>query len=99
GAASPIESQLTLHGRIANTPAHRVEVGFDGSAVWISGECSETTMFGPQLVLRSTLRVPLGSAGFEVEDTISNSGAGPTDLQLLYHINIGPPFLEEGSRF
>ena len=25
GATSPVESQLTLHGRIANTPAHTVE--------------------------------------------------------------------------
>jgi len=100
GARSPIESDLTLHGRIANTPAHRVEVGFDPERdrLWICGECREETLFGPQLSLRSVLTVPLDGLHFEVEDTIANQASTPAELEMLYHINIGPPFLEAGSK-
>lgn len=101
GARSPIESELTLHGRIANIPAHTVEVGFDAGRgeVWILGECRESTLFGPNLLLQSVLRVPMNSAQFHVADTVTNLAAAATELELLYHINVGPPFLEEGSRF
>jgi hypothetical protein len=101
GARSPIESDLTLHGRIANVPAHTVEIGFDAvqGEVWILGECRESTLFGPNLVLQSLLRVPLEGSQFHVSDTVTNHAAAPTELQLLYHINIGPPFLEAGARF
>lgn len=101
GACSPIESDLTLHGLIANIPAHTVEVGFDAGRgeVWILGECRESTLFGPNLSMQSVLRVPLGAAQFHVADTVTNHAAAPTELELLYHINIGAPFLEAGSRF
>jgi hypothetical protein len=99
-APSPIESDLTLHGLIANIPAHRVEVGFDAARgeVWIVGECRESTLFGPNLALESVLRLPLEGTQFDVTDTVINHSASSTELQLLYHINVGPPFLEAGSR-
>jgi len=101
GARSPIESELTLHGRIANIPAHTVEVGFDDSRgdVWIRGVCRESTLFGPHLCLQSELRVPLEKAQFDVIDTVTNHAAAATELELLYHINVGPPFLENGAQF
>src|SRR5690606_17684125 len=34
-----------------------------------------------------------------IRDEVQNLGASPTEFELLYHINVGPPFLEEGSRF
>lgn len=100
-ARSPIESDLTLHGLIANIPAHRVEVGLDAGRgeLWIHGECRESTLFGPNLVLQSLLRIPLDGSQFHVTDTVTNHAASATELQLLYHINIGAPFLESGSRF
>jgi hypothetical protein len=101
GARSPIESDLTLHGRIANLPAHTVEVGFDAERAegWIVGECRESTLFGPNLLLQSVLRVPLEGSQFDVSDTVVNHASSPAELQLLYHINLGAPFLEAGSRF
>lgn len=100
GARSPIESGLTLHGCIANTPTHRVEVGFDEDhgRLWICGECREATLFGPQLTLRSTVSVPLDGLQFDVEDTVTNDASTPAELELLYHINIGPPVLEAGAK-
>ncbi|MGE4000473.1 MAG: aldose 1-epimerase family protein [Planctomycetaceae bacterium] len=100
GAVSPVESQLTLHGRIANTPAHTVEVGVDPEArtLWIRGMCDEACLFGPHLRLTSLLTLHAGERFFTVRDEVQNLGASDTDLELLYHINVGPPFLGEGSR-
>jgi hypothetical protein len=101
GADSPVESQLTLHGRIANTPAHTVETGIDPEreVLWIRGTCDEACLFGPQLRLTSTLTLPVGGRSLHIRDEVHNRGAGETEFELLYHINIGRPFLEAGSRF
>jgi len=101
GAASPIESQLTLHGRIANLPAHRVEASVDDNGrgtISVAGTVDESTLFGPQLRLTSTVSTEAGSHSFTVTDEITNLAAHDCELQLLYHINIGSPFLTEGSQ-
>ncbi len=102
GARSPIESDLTLHGRIANTPAHTVAV-FSNKAghgtIGVEGIVDECTMFGPQLRLKSRVTTELGSRSFTIEDEIQNLASTETELELLYHTNIGPPFLDEGAKF
>ncbi len=49
GQPSPIESDLTLHGRIANLPAHSVTVEADAAndVLRVRGVVEETTLFGP----------------------------------------------------
>lgn len=101
GARSPIESELTLHGRIANTPAHRVEASIDSAGsgrIAVSGVVEECTLFGPQLRLTSTVTVEAGGRAILVEDRVENLAASESDLQLLYHINVGRPFLEAGAK-
>lgn len=101
GAKSPIESQLTLHGKIANLPAHRVTVEIDDSGpgrLSVTGVVDECTLFGPQLRLTSTVSMTPGSAAIEIEDRVENLASTPTELELLYHINVGPPFLGPKSR-
>jgi hypothetical protein len=101
GARSPIESQLTLHGRIANLPAHRVELTIDDTGdgrISITGVVEECTLFGPQLRLTSTVSIVPGQSLIHVEDRVENLASTPAELELLYHINVGPPFLGAGSR-
>jgi hypothetical protein len=91
---------VTLHGRIANLPAHFVEVRIEpDGAGWIElrGIVDETSMLGPCLRLTSTLRLKAGSAICHLIDEITNLGGTATELSLLYHINIGRPFLEAGA--
>lgn len=100
GAASGVESQLTLHGRIANIPAHSLTVQVDPAGpgtLSVTGVVDETTFFGPKLRLTSTLSTRAGSNSFLLHDEVTNVGAGEAELQLLYHANFGPPFLEAGS--
>lgn len=99
GNPSPIESQLTLHGKIANLPAHSVEVFADdtGGVIGVTGVVDESTLFGPRLRMTSTVVTRPGSRAFVLRDDITNLGAAPAELELLYHTNIGSPFLEEGA--
>lgn len=100
GARSPIESALTLHGRIANIPAHTIGLVWnDDGAIGIEGVVDECTMFGPQLRLKSRVTTHLGSRSFTIEDEIQNLASTETELELLYHTNIGPPFLDAGAKF
>lgn len=95
-------TDVTLHGKIANLAAHRVEAKIcdEGSGTLsVTGEVDETTMFGPALRLRSTLSTVVGSNGIIIRDVVTNLGAQSTDFEILYHTNIGRPFMDEGARF
>jgi galactose mutarotase-like enzyme len=98
----PILGELTLHGKIANVPAHRVEVTVDpdrDGRIALTGVVDECSMFGPCLRLTSTIETTAGSSSFTIIDEVTNLSAKPTDFELLYHTNIGRPFLEPGSEF
>lgn len=99
GNPSPIESSLTLHGKIANTPAHSVEFINDANTgeIGVAGVVDEATLFGPQLRLQSRVTTKPGTNSFTITDSVTNLGSNPTELQLLYHTNIGKPFLEAGA--
>lgn len=91
----------TLHGRIANIPAHFVSVRVDTQGpgtIAVTGIVDESTMFGPNLRLTSTVETRAGSNRFTIIDVITNRKGTPAELELLYHINTGPPFLEAGAR-
>lgn len=101
-AGNRTESPLTLHGRIANTPAHFVEVSVsdDGpGTLSVVGVVDEVSMFGPQLRLKSTLSTQAGSHCLTIVDEVTNCAGTPAELELLYHTNIGGPFLEADTRF
>lgn len=91
---------LTLHGRIANLPAHRLEVVHDPDARTISviGEVEEGGLFYPHLHLRTEYTTAIGSNVLSVSDEVTNRSSRPVEMQLLYHVNFGPPLLGDGSR-
>jgi Domain of unknown function (DUF4432) len=91
----------TLHGRIANIPAHTVSVTVDPEGpgtIAVSGVVDESTMYGPNLRLKSTVQTAAGSNRFTIIDEITNRRSVPAELELLYHVNTGPPFLDPGAR-
>lgn len=96
------ESPVTLHGRIANTSAHFVEAGVsdDGpGTLSVRGFVDEASMFGPQLRLESMLATEAGSNRLTIVDEITNQAASPAELELLYHTNVGEPFLQADAKF
>jgi hypothetical protein len=92
---------LTLHGRIANLPAHYVEVRVGLEPPYelsVIGQVAEAGLFASHLALTTTLTTVPGSNKVVIHDVVENRAAQPADMQLLYHCNVGPPFLEAGSR-
>lgn len=91
----------TLHGRIANRPAHFVSATIDPDQrqMEVTGVVDEARLFGNSLRLTSTVRTAFGSPRLTISDEITNPWSLPADLALLYHINIGPPLVAEGARF
>ncbi len=96
------EQFLPLHGRIANLPAHRVIVSVsdaDGGSVSVTGMIDEASVFGGHLRLQSTLTTFPNSNRFQIIDTITNLADTAAEVEMLYHCNVGEPFLEAGSVF
>ena len=98
----PRPTVVTLHGRIANIPAHFVAVHVDDApphAITLEGRVDEARLFGPRTRLTTRTTTVPGSNRLVVRDEFRNLKDTPADFQLLYHWNFGPPYLEEGSRF
>jgi hypothetical protein len=96
-----VSKPLTLHGRIANLPAHFVEVRVNPEPpheLTVTGQVQEASLFSPHLRLTTTYTTVPGSSRLVIHDVVQNASAEPAEMQLLYHLNLGPPLLEAGSR-
>jgi hypothetical protein len=89
-----------VHGRIANLPAHFVSVTVDGDSgeIAVTGKIDESRFHFQKLRLYATVTTRIGDSGFTIHDEVRNLSASPAECQLLYHINIGLPFLDAGSK-
>jgi len=93
---------LTLHGKICNTPASMVEIVIEREKpyrITIRGRVDETLMNGPKLDILTMISTVPGSSEFQISDTITNRSAIEQEFGILYHGNYGPPLLEKGARF
>jgi hypothetical protein len=95
------EMDLTLHGKIGNTPASEVEVVIDREPphrIRVRGRVDERMFYGPKLELWTEISTEPGSSAFRIEDTIRNHGAFDQEFQITYHANFGVPLLGKGAR-
>lgn len=88
-----------LHGRIANRPAHRVQVQVDDSGrITVRGIVEETRFLFAKLRLTASVSTMPGSSTIDIHDEVENLSASPAEMQMLYHINFGPPLLDKGAQ-
>ena len=91
-----------LHGRIANTPAEQVGCSEtwrgDELELRASGKMREAMLHAEHLTLTREITATLGAKSLRISDTVENEGFLPRPLMLLYHINVGYPVLDAGSR-
>jgi galactose mutarotase-like enzyme len=100
-AHGPIGATVNLHGRIANTPAHRVTARVDpagAGTLSVTGEMDEAALFAGRLRLESTVSTTIGSNSFTCIDTVTNLGDRQQEVALLHHVNFGPPLLGAGAQ-
>jgi hypothetical protein len=88
-----------LHGRIANLPAHEVRVVLDEATGTITLEAAvdETRFLVHSLRMRTSLVIHADRADVAWRDTVENLSDRPTTMQMLYHVNVGPPLLGPGA--
>ncbi len=88
-----------LHGRIANLPAHKVEVTVDGDSgeIVVTGVVDEAHLYGNKMRLTTKLSTTVGRPGMTVADEVTNISAEPGEMELLYHINFGVPLVSPGA--
>lgn len=88
-----------LHGRIANLPARDVEVTLDETAgsVTLTGCVAETRFLVHDLRLHTAITVRTDRPGVAWTDRVENHSDRPTAMQLVYHVNFGPPLLGAGA--
>ena len=65
-------------------------------AICVYGEVKESALFGKNVVLKRCFTVTENC--IFIRDTLENQGYLDTEYVLLYHINYGYPFLDEGLR-
>lgn len=91
-----------MHGRIRTTPAEHLcsDASWQGDdyVLTVSGEMREAELFGENMVLRRKIETKLGSKTMVLTDEIENESYRSEPLMLLYHINIGYPLLDEGTK-
>jgi hypothetical protein len=98
----PATMDLTLHGRIGNTPASEVELVVEKKPpfrIHLRGRVDERMFYGPKLEIWTDLSTEPGSESFRIEDAITNRGPENQEFEIIYHTNYGKPLLEEGSTF
>jgi hypothetical protein len=92
--------QYPLHGRIANCPAHKVELSVDGDTgeISLTGVVDEARFHFHKLRMTSTVSTRPGEKRLRIHDTVSNFSGEPGEMQILYHVNFGTPLVDSGAR-
>lgn len=91
--------EYPMHGRIRTTPTEHLCT----DAYWseeeyvlsVSGEMREAELFGENLVLRRTIKSKFLEKEIWIENEIENQSFREESCMILYHFNVGYPFLTE----
>jgi len=91
--------QHPLHGRIANLPAHHLDVTLDSATgtITLTGAVDETRFHFHALRMTTALTLHADRQRVSWTDTVKNISDRPATMQMLYHINFGPPHLGPGA--
>jgi hypothetical protein len=98
---NPMKVNLPLHGRIANSPAHHVAIEVETEPPYdiaVIGHVEESALFCPQLELHTRISTRPGSNSLTISDEVINLKGTVSEMELLYHCNFGPPFLDPGAQ-
>ena len=103
GADSIVEGrEYGVHGEIANIPAEKISLReyWEGDVLHfeVSGEIRHSRFYAEDLVMERKIHTSLGSNKLTITDTVENRDFASVPLMLLYHINLGFPFLDSRSK-
>ena len=94
--------EYPMHGRMRSTPGEHLSADAfwaeDGYHLKAGAEMREAALFGENMILRRSVETVYGQKTVTVTDVFENEGFRDEPLMLLYHINLGWPFLDESLR-
>lgn len=88
---------LPLHGSIANRPAERAWWTEEEDSFVLHFVVKDETIFGRKLRLTREIEVSKKENSFVIRDVIENTGDKTEPFEILYHMNMGYPLLDEDS--
>lgn len=95
------DERYGVHDRMALIPGELISMGErwegDECIVEAVGKVTQAQTYGENLVMTRRYSARIGESRFFMRDEIENAGYLPTVHMLLYHINTGFPFVDEGS--
>ncbi|QYH35416.1 DUF4432 family protein [Salinibacterium sp. M195] len=98
----PERDDYPLHGTHTHTAASDVrytrELVGEHIVVTVTGLIASMELFGRRLIVERRIVASTGIPRLEVIDHIRNEGQQASPVALLYHVNFGAPFLDEGTR-
>ncbi|MGN6487852.1 MAG: aldose 1-epimerase family protein [Devosia sp.] len=93
----------SLHGRVGTIPARLTGYGEewrgDECVLWAEGIVQQSAVFGEDLHLIRRIEADVGGNEIRLIDRVVNHGFYKTPHMYCYHINVGHPVLDEGSRY
>ena len=96
-------ARQTQHGRISTVPARLTGYGEtwvgDRCILWAEGVVRQSTVFGEDLHLLRRIEADVGGREIRLSDRVVNHGFLKTPHMFFYHVNLGYPLLDAGSRY
>lgn len=89
--------EYPLHGTIANTPAEQAYWFEENDELVVRATMKDEVLFARKMRLSREYRISLKNNEFEIIDTIENTGDSEQAMEILYHMNMGYPLLDEDS--
>ena len=89
--------ELPLHGSIANIPCEQAYYTEENGKLIIRTITKDEVIFGRKLCLYREITVSTDTNSFTIQDTIENTGDRVEPFEILYHMNMGYPLLDEES--
>lgn len=86
-----------LHGSIANQPCEQAYWKEDDVCIEVHTLVKDEVIFAHKIRMERTIRVSKEDNEFEIIDKIVNTGDTVQPIEILYHINLGYPLLDEDS--
>jgi hypothetical protein len=93
----------SLHGKVSTIPARLTGYGetWDGDRciLWAEGIVQQSTVFGEDMHLIRRIEADVGGNEIRLNDRVVNHGFYRTPHMFFYHVNVGYPLLDDGSRY
>ena len=88
---------LTLHGSLANQPCERAYWTEEEGQFVVHTLTKDEVIFGRKFQFARELIISTEENVFEIHDTITNTNDRVQPMEILYHMNMGYPLLDEES--